>query len=132
MSKDKNIKEAQTKHDGYTLCAGEKERLLKNFLEEHFDFDEFKKVGFYDKTMKKQKNIEGYFSLKMQITMKLATHLLKRLFKNGKKTSLFLTNLPFYNETRIRKTNRSPTQRVWGFDLRNGTKRNTPKPAGYD
>lgn len=55
MSKDKNIKEAQTKPDGYTLlCAGEKERLLKNFLEEHFDFTELKKVGFYDKTIKRK------------------------------------------------------------------------------
>ena len=44
-----------TDNDWYTLLsAGEKERLLKNFLEEHFDFAELKKVGFYDKTIKRK------------------------------------------------------------------------------
>jgi hypothetical protein len=32
----------------------EKQTLLKNFLEEHFDFDELKKVGLFDKTIKRK------------------------------------------------------------------------------
>ena len=45
----------ETAIDGYTLlCIGEKLELLKNFLLEHFDYDELKKVGFYDKTIKRK------------------------------------------------------------------------------
>ena len=59
MTKDnKNQKLSGNKDtviDGYTLlCAGEKLELLKNFLLEHFDYDELKKVGFYDKTIKRK------------------------------------------------------------------------------
>lgn len=32
----------------------EAETLLKNFLEEHFDFDTLKKVGFFDKTIRRK------------------------------------------------------------------------------
>jgi len=43
-----------TNNDCYTLLsAGEKLELLKNFLLEHFDFKELKKVGFYKKEIKK-------------------------------------------------------------------------------
>lgn len=32
----------------------ERLRLLKNFLLEHFDYDELKKAGFYDKAIKRK------------------------------------------------------------------------------
>jgi hypothetical protein len=52
MSKEKNNQKV-TDNDCYTLLsAGEKERLLKNFLLDQFDFKELKKVGFYNKDIK--------------------------------------------------------------------------------
>lgn len=55
MSREKTIRDTQNKpEDSKFLCPVKKERLLKNFLEEHFNFDELKSVGFYNKTIKRK------------------------------------------------------------------------------
>lgn len=36
------------------LPESEKERITKNFLEEHFDFDELKNIGFFDPSIMKE------------------------------------------------------------------------------
>jgi hypothetical protein len=51
MSKEIDIQKV-TDNDCYTLLSA-KERLLKNFLTDHFDFKELKKFGFYNKDIKK-------------------------------------------------------------------------------
>ena len=43
----------KTDEKSSTLSDSEKSELLKNFLLEHFDFKELKKVGFYNNDIKK-------------------------------------------------------------------------------
>lgn len=54
MTKQENSKNTNNSNELYTvLSTGEKERLLKNFLLDNFDFKELKKIGFYSKDVKK-------------------------------------------------------------------------------
>jgi hypothetical protein len=48
MNKQENSKKADSSNELYTvLSTGGKEELLKNFIEEFFDYNELQKVGFW-------------------------------------------------------------------------------------
>jgi len=70
MNKQKKSKQADSSNELYTvLSTGGKDELLKNFIEEFFDYDELQKVGFWKGISKtdyksQAERICKYFGLK--------------------------------------------------------------------
>jgi len=97
-----------TDNDCYTLLsAGEKELLLKNFLTDHFDFNELKKVGFYNKGIKKtdyQKQADRiclFFGYKTVYEYNFKTTYAHLSYADGKRPEgeLFLTEFKAWHES---------------------------------
>lgn len=88
------------------LSLNEKERLLKNFLNDNFDFKELKKVGFYSEDIKKteyQKQADRicqFFGYKTVYEYKFKTTYVHLTYVEGKRPEgePFLTEVKAWHE----------------------------------